>query len=296
MSEPRAGDGRTALGLGLIGHGIGRSLSPRLHEILGELTDRPVDYPVLDHDEHFTPQLDALLSECVAEGRAGVNVTHPFKESVVALIDADPLVAMLGACNTVCFHNGQRVGHNTDCTGLEAALRPILGPQGPGTVSLIGSGGFGRAAAFAVARLGATSLRIFDPVRERAEALAQRVGERTATHATVADAVGDACTGADGVVNCSPIGMHHHPGNPVPEVHLASVRWVFDAVYIPMQTEFLRAGSRVGALAISGSELFFWQAIHAFEHFTAEPLAEPTIAAARERIWPEVERRAKVGE
>jgi shikimate dehydrogenase len=285
------------LALGLVGHGIQRSLSPNLHRILGDLVGQPVDYPVFDQDASFTPDLGRFLDQCAREGRAGVNVTHPFKEAVYAHIEPDNLVEALGACNTVCFtSDGGRIGHNTDCTGLEQAIRPFVESEGPGLVAQLGAGGFGRAAAFALSRVGVTELRIFDPNPERALDLARRVATHTDIRPQVVNSVEQAIRDADGVVNCSPIGMHHHPGNPVPPGLLTGVSWVFDAVYVPMHTELLQAAVSVGATVISGAELFFWQAIHAFEHFTGELLSEAIISAARATIWPEVERRALVGE
>ncbi len=284
------------IGLGLVGHGIGRSMSPGLHVILGQLTNRVVDYPVFDHDRSFTPELGRFLDKCRSEGRVGVNVTHPFKEAVCALIEPDALVEAMGACNTVCFlPDGRMVGHNTDCTGLQQALRNLVPAGGLKRIALIGTGGFGRAAAFALQALGAEEIRMFDPEVTRAQDLAQRLVAATNVRAIVAKSANGACSDATGVVNCSPIGMHHHPGNPVQPRNLVSASWVFDAVYIPLRTEFLVAARVAGATAISGAELFFWQAIHAFEHFTAEPLSQAVVDEARSIVWSEVEHRAAEG-
>jgi shikimate dehydrogenase len=286
----------TPVRLGLVGDGIGRSLSPGLHVILGDLTGRQVEYPTFDRDASFTSSLGTFLAECRAEGRAGINVTHPFKEAVCAHITPDPLVADMGACNTVCFTGEGDIGHNTDCTGLQKALDPLVDVEDRSVVALIGTGGFGRAAGFAMAALGVGELRLFDPSYPRAVDLARRLVATTDLQVAVCESADAACDDALGVVNCSPIGMHHHPGNPVTEQQLCSARWVFDAVYIPMRTEFLATAERLGAKAISGSELFFWQAIDAFEHFTGGTLDRSVIDRARQLVWPEVERRAGSGE
>ena len=71
-----------------------------------------------------------------------VNVTHPFEEAVCALIEPDPLVAAMGACNTVCFQaDGPLVGHNTNCTRLQQALRPLVPVVGFDRVAIIRSRG-----------------------------------------------------------------------------------------------------------------------------------------------------------
>jgi shikimate dehydrogenase len=285
---------------GLLGDGIGRSLSPGLHEILGELTDRTVTYPVFDRSASFTSEIPEFLNGCSEDGHVGINVTHPFKESICEHIESDSMVEAIGAANTVCFlSDGRRIGHNTDCTGLQSALAPFRPANGFGAVAQLGAGGFGKAAAFALAELGVPELRLFDTVPRRAQELADRVtrhASHTGLHPVICDTADDACRGASGIVNCSPIGMHHHPGNPVRQDHLRSATWVFDAVYVPMKTEFLRMAEQAGLVAVSGAELFFWQAIHAFQHFTDSVLCLETIAEARQRIWPEVLRRSESGE
>jgi shikimate dehydrogenase len=283
--------------LGLLGHGIGRSLTPPLQKILGELNGLSVEYPIFDHDVTFASEIAEFLGECTASGRAGINVTHPFKEVMCAHTEPDALVAAIGATNTVCFlPDGTRRAHNTDCTGLQEALRPIRPVSGFGIVAQLGAGGFGRAAAFALAELGVDELRLYDPASGKAHELAARVSQHTSIHTVVVSTVDELCDGASGVVNCSPLGMHHHPGNPLVARNLANATWVFDAVYIPMQTEFLQLAASLNLIGVSGAELFFWQAIHAFQHFTGITLSAEHIAIARQRIWPEVERRAAAGE
>jgi shikimate dehydrogenase len=283
--------------LGLIGHGIGRSLTPGLHVVLGELTGRTVEYPIFDRDHSFTPQLSNFLTACESSQRAGINVTHPFKEAICEHIELADEFAAIGACNTIRFlPGGRRVGYNTDCSGLQAALLPFLPPGGLSCVALLGAGGFGKAAAFALCSLGVKELRVFDVDNRRASELAHRVASHFETTVVAASSAETACLGSTGIVNCTPVGMHHHPGNPVVQDCLDAMTWAFDAVYIPIKTEFLAMVEASGAVAISGSELFFWQAIHAFQHFTATTLTTDVIAEARHRVWPEVERRARTGE
>jgi shikimate dehydrogenase len=282
---------------GLLGHGIGRSLTPGLQVLLGELTGRKVSYPVFDHDESFVPYIGGFLAQLNEAGHIGTNVTHPFKEAVCAHIESDPLVAMLGAANTVCFEaNGRPLAHNTDCTGLQAALEPFRPANGFGAVALLGAGGFGKAAAFALAALGASEIRMFDPTPGQALGLANRLREHTDARPVVCDSVDLLCDGATGIANCSPIGMHHHPGNPVTLQQMQTATWVFDAVYIPMKTEFLQMAEGAGITAVSGAELVFWQAVHAFQYFTNSIVEPGLIDAARLRFWPEVIRRSAAGE
>jgi shikimate dehydrogenase len=282
---------------GLLGHGIAQSLTPGLQRFLGERMGGRLSYDLFDHEASFGPEILVFLERCAADGKTGINVTHPFKEVVCAHIELSPQVVAIGACNTIRFSaDGRRVGFNTDCSGLQEALRPTLPSGGFGVVAQLGTGGFGKAAAFAVADLGVDELRLFDPVHDRALDLAERITQHTSTRPIVVRSVDELCDGASGIVNCSPIGMHHHPGNPVQPRHLDTAEWVFDAVYIPMETELLKLAAKRHVHVISGAELFFWQAIHAFQIFTGLTLEQSVIDEARAHVWPEVVRRAQAGE
>jgi shikimate dehydrogenase len=85
---------------------------------------------------------------------------------------------------------------------------------------------------------------------------------------TVPPDIATAVIDADGVVNCTPVGMIGHPGSAVDASLLGGQRWAFDAVYTPVDTQFLGAARRAGLATISGYELFFHQGIQAFELFT----------------------------
>jgi shikimate dehydrogenase len=87
--------------------------------------------------------------------------------------------------------------------------------------------------------------------------------------------------GADGVINCTPVGMSGRPGSAIPAHLLGGRRWAFDAVYTPADTEFLRAARAAGLETLSGYELFFQQGIKAFELFTGRV---PPLDALRQRL------------
>jgi shikimate dehydrogenase len=89
--------------------------------------------------------------------------------------------------------------------------------------------------------------------------------------------------------------MYLYPGCPVDPRALTGVRWVFDAVYAPLETEFLNNAGALGAITMSGSELFFWQGIHAFEIFTGETLGPEIIQAADAIVQKEIALRVASG-
>lgn len=287
----------TVIELGLLGHGIDRSMAPMLQEALGLLTGREVCYPLHDTEPSSALGLTTFLTGLANRGVTGINVTHPFKELVADLVKIDdPLVQAIGAVNTVRFDLGGPAGFNTDYSGMQQAYHHRFDSAAPGVVAQLGAGGFGRAAAFAMAALGATTLRLFDPERQQAMGLAERVADVTGLSVDVFDSAEAAVDGAEGVINCSPIGMYLHPGCPIDPSALGEARWVFDAVYAPLRTELLAAAGERGVETMSGSALFFWQGIHSFEIFHRTAATPATIDKATAIVNAEILRRSALEE
>ena len=212
-------------------------------------------------------QLRALLDGVRRLGFAGVNVTFPYKEAVVDLLDElSPDAAAIGAVNTVVVRNDQLIGYNTDTTGFARAVSHLVEGAGQGAVALIGAGGVGKAIAFALARLQVAEIRIFDAERTKADHLALAL--RPHGNAVVVNDVEDAVRGAVGVVNATPVGMLPSRGTPVPDTLLHQGLWVADAVYFPLLTPLLTAAKARGARIMTGREFAIYQAAEAFELFT----------------------------
>ncbi|MBO6719451.1 MAG: shikimate dehydrogenase [Rhizobiaceae bacterium] len=259
-----------AIRLGLIGDNIARSRSPSLHKEAGRLCGLDISYDRLIPAD-LGLDFDAAFDRCVNLGYRGINVTYPYKETVVPRLTVpDAQTARIGACNTVVFDSVRPQGHNTDFTGFVEAFRSTFGAAtGPGRVAMVGAGGVGRAIAFAIGRLGARELRIFDTDAKKAERLAAALSKvEISMDVTAAPTIGAATDGVDGLVNCTPIGMVGYPGTPIAAEHMARARWAFDAVYTPVNTEFLGLARDAGCAVMSGYELFFHQGIGAFRHFT----------------------------
>ena len=222
------------------------------------------------------PALRALLDGVRRLGFAGVNVTFPYKEAVIPLLDEmSPGARIIGAVNTVVVRDGRLIGHNTDTHRLRSARSAIWSAaRNRGAVALIGAGGVGKAIAFALANLGVAELSIFDADRTKAEALSTQLHGRL--KARVADDVAGALQGAAGLVNATPVGMLPDRGMAVPEALLHRGLWVADAVYTPLWTPLLVAAKAKGASVMTGRDLAIYQAADAFELFTG---LKPSVAA-----------------
>jgi shikimate dehydrogenase len=271
-----------AIRLGLIGDNIARSQSPRLHVQAGKLLGLDVSYDRLIPRD-LGLDFDAAFDRCVNEGYRGINVTYPYKEVVVPRLSVpDRLTARIGACNTVIFDSVRPQGHNTDFTGFSEAFRSTFGnAAAPGRVAMAGAGGVGRAIAFAIGRLGARELRIFDTDDRKAQGLAAALAKvEISMEVIVANTIAAAADGADGLVNCTPTGMIGHPGTPIDSDGMQGARWAFDAVYTPVETQFLRLARDASLAIMNGYELFFHQGIGAFRHFTGQDVDATALRGA----------------
>ena len=149
---------RKSMLVGLIGSNISHSLSPALHEDAFAAAGIVGHYHLMDVARLKGRQLPELLAAVRTAGFDAINVTHPFKEAVLPLLDEVSAGArQIGAVNTVVVdHGGRTVGHNTDRSGFRRAFEETLGKAVAQDkhVLVLGAGGAGRAVAFALMDLG----------------------------------------------------------------------------------------------------------------------------------------------
>lgn len=265
--------------IGLIGAGIGGSLSPAMHEEEGRQLGlnyvyRRIDLDVLKLDASALPE---LLASAERLGYNGLNVTFPCKQAIIPLLhELSDDARALGAVNTVLLKDGKRIGHNTDWSGFARAFRRGLPDVSLERVVQLGAGGAGAAVAHAALMMGARSLTVFDVDNERASALAADLQARF-PQATVASGgvLSDALAQANGLIHATPTGMAKLPGLPLPAHLLHSGLWVADIVYFPIRTALIEAAEAAGCRTLSGGGMAVYQAVDAFGLFTGrEPDAE----------------------
>lgn len=260
--------------VGLIGRNIQGSLSPALFADAFAAAGIDGFYHLLDADR-LAGSLPGLLAAIKTAGFAGANVTYPFKQDILPLLDAlDPEAAQVGAVNTVSIaQDGRATGHNFDRHGWRDSFAETFGADSARgkTVVLIGAGGAGRAVAFALTDLGVGTLVLHDLDLARAKALAADVAKHhgAARCRLVSDLERDIAA-ADGIVNATQTGMSGFPGNPVPVAAIKPTHWAADVIYTPAETEFLKAAAANGARTLNGSGMVVHQAAAAFRCLTGE--------------------------
>lgn len=264
---------------GLIGAGLQKSRTPPMHEQEGAAQGLRYVYRTIDI-EQLQVEVDALpelLRAAKLMGFNGLNITHPFKQLVLPLLDelSDDARA-LNAVNTVVIKDGKMTGHNTDWWGFAEGFKHGLPDVSRKCAVQLGAGGAGTAVAHAAMQLGIEKLYLRDVDPARAQAVADRLNEQFgAGRVVVCDDLAAAMAEADGLIHATPIGMANYPGLPLPEELLAARHWVAEIVYFPLETELLRVAKAKGCRVLNGGGMAVFQAVNAFQLFTGiEPDAE----------------------
>jgi shikimate dehydrogenase len=252
--------------VGLIGAGIGTSLSPALHEREAAELGLDYTYRLIDIDEPSWAANDIgdLVEHARAAGYSGLNITHPCKQSIVGELDelSDDARAV-HAVNTVVFDDGRAIGHNTDATGFAESFERGLGDAPLDHVVLLGAGGAGTAVAHAALGLGAARLTVVDIDDDRAAACIRTLDSERAAAGPI-----DELQAADGLIHATPVGMEAHPGLPIDEGLLRPDLWVAEVVYRPLETRLLRAARERGCRTLDGGGMAVFQAAGSLELFT----------------------------
>ncbi|APG93743.1 shikimate dehydrogenase (plasmid) [Sinorhizobium americanum] len=271
---------------GLIGAGIQASLTPAMHMAEGAAQGLSYAYELIDLQALGATEddLPRLIAEAEARGLAGLNITHPCKQAVIAHLDElAPDARRLGAVNTVVLKGGRRYGHNTDWWGFAEAFRRGLPDVDLSAAVQLGAGGAGVATAYAALSLGLRQLTVFDREPERAEALADMLSPLFPEAEIAAGTdLAAAMTEAAGLIHATPTGMAKYPGLPLDAGLLEPRHWVAEIVYFPLETALLKEARRRGCRTLDGGGMAVFQAVGAFRLFTGlEPDAGRMLAHFR---------------
>jgi len=266
--------------LGVIADPVAHSLSPAVHNAAYAAAGIDAVYlPFRVPAEH----LDAFLASAPRWPLAGLSVTIPHKEKVLAVAEpADDIVTSIGAANTLVFGSGRLAAYNTDATAaiesIEALLQAAEGEADkafPKTAIVLGAGGAARAVAFGLKRRN-VDVTVTGRTAERAKKLAADVGCKAV------DWQARYRLPYDCIVNATPIGMHPNVDEtPFDREHLRPYMIVFDTVYNPENTLLVKNAQAVGCRTVTGVEMFVRQAAdqHRLWHG-----AEPPPGVMREAV------------
>lgn len=237
--------------LGLVGEKLSHSLSPQIHEELMKQRGISGVYEILEFPkETFAENFTALKSSDFR----GVNITIPYKETVIPLLDGISQQAKyIGAVNTVLFEEGKAKGYNTDYDGFLSMLDYYHIPvKGKGAV-ILGSGGVAKAVAKGLLDLGIYDLTIVSRGKQNFH------GNYTVSY----EFFKEAGVKSDLLINCTPVGMYPNvDASPIPKESINS-DIVIDMIYNPQRTLLLKYADELGLKGFNGSYMLKEQAVKA---------------------------------
>jgi len=268
--------------VGAIGWPLTYSLSPVMHNAAFQALGMDWHYDLMPIPSDI---LRLGLIEPQRHGYIGLNVTIPHKEAVIRFIKPDEIVRAVGAANTIDLRDNSAT--NTDVIGLIDDLKAHDIPFSGANVLILGAGGAARAAVFGLTREGA-SVTVVNRTMERAQLMLANLtisaGIKNAHAKTLDEALESP---VDLIINCTSAGLYPHidespwiEGLPIP----CGVT-VYDMVYRPSVTAFMRQAESAGGRAIGGMGMLARQGAAAFKLWTdVDPPLEVMLAALREAL------------
>lgn len=249
----------------VIGHPIGHTMSPFIHNRLFALSGIDAEYTKLDiTPENLNNEYNAVLSKL-----DGYNITIPHKQNIIPLIDKiDSKAKMYGSVNTVSNNCGISTGYTTDPDGFLKALA-AAGIMLDGKIVILGCGGVARTMAYEIVLkkfplLFAVRKEDIHIAENLCNEIKNTVSGADVKYCLIPELEGD----IDLLVNATPIGMFPKSENqPVTDSVIKRCANVFDAVYNPLETLLIQKAKANGANAAGGMSMLVWQAVVAHEHW-----------------------------
>ncbi|MCL2283329.1 MAG: shikimate dehydrogenase [Fibromonadales bacterium] len=261
-------DGKTRI-LGVLGNPVEHTKSPAIHNALLKSCGINAAYlPLHVEKQNLKNAIDGFK----AMGFAGANVTIPFKEQVIPLLDyVSPVSKATGSVNTLYWEKGKLCGTSTDGLGalknLENAGININGKN----IAMLGSGGAAKALAYAFLEEGkAASLKIYtiEPENWNLELKSLSLHPFNATKENI-----------DLLVNATPLGMHPNTNQtPVDKTAFSGGMAVFDIVYNPLKTRLLQEAEKAGCKTLGGIGMLIYQGLESFKLWFPDSNPDPKLA------------------
>jgi len=265
--------------IGLIGYPVKHSISPYFQQAALDYYQLDVRYQLWETRPEKLSSRVAALGE---HENSGANVTTPYKETVLPLLDEiDKLASLIGAVNTIAKRDDKLVGFNTDAHGFITALRSEgkFEPEGVEAV-ILGAGGAARAVCFSLVQNKVSSLTIMDGILDKSKALAEHINRyvtRAGLKTRIAVLPWQSVNSADTfercrlIVHCTTIGMKYSPQqeqSPLSSDVIPEGILVYDLVFNPRVTPLLLLAQKAGANILGGLPMLVYQGAASFELWT----------------------------
>ena len=262
-------------GFGLLGHPLGHSMSPFIHQALFALSGRPQPYALHDvAPEDLKTQVPKLLAG------QGFNITIPYKVEIIPfLTQLSEKAGLYQSVNTVEIKDGRYIGHNTDVDGFLHGIRSLGVELSQGPVLMLGSGGVANMIATEVVLAGSPlTIAVRKEDVQQAAALKERLGN-IKPEAEITTCLLDEPNGSYRLlVNATPVGMYPNTQScPVTPDIIRQAEAVFDLVYNPFETQLVQTAKSLGLPAGGGLSMLVWQAAVAHEIWFGDSFTDQQI-------------------
>ena len=259
----------------LIGHPLGHSMSPMIHDRLFALSGR----------DAFSYNLTDILPENLADSGdylrslEGFNVTIPHKTEIIPLLDElDESALRYNAVNCVKNQNGRLIGYNTDCDGFVSSAKAL--PLN-GEVVLLGCGGVGRMIAIeTVMKDASLTIAVRNEDILTAQRLMAEILSKCSNASVKITGINDIQGKYDLLINATPVGMFPNVNDcPVSDSVIENCATFFDVIYNPTKTMLLKKARAMNKAAVGGASMLVYQAVKAHEiwdgdFYTHEQIAD----------------------
>lgn len=235
---------------GLIGKNLSHSFSQKF------FTEKWKKEDLTDHEYQLyeLTEIDEFKSLVEENEFSGLNVTIPYKESVIPFLDElSEEAEKIGAVNTIDFRDGKTIGHNTDVYGFRQSVKPFLASHHERAL-VLGTGGAAKAVAYGLRQLGIDCLFVSRSPEGERQVNYSDLNENAVKHWPL-------------IVNATPLGTFPNVEDKpeIPYEFLNDRNLLFDLVYNPEETAFIKAGNERGALTSNGLNMLHLQAEKAWE-------------------------------
>ena len=255
------------LNLGLVGKYIQKSQAPNLLTKLSKEFNFPISYELFDLQNIEEVNFELFINELKEKKIKGINVTFPFKEIAAKISHKKAEEVEITKSSNLLLLDEKIISRNTDYLGFEKLLNYHFKEKFE-NVLVLGGGGIGRSVCFALAKFGLNKLFLLEKDIEKSTQLIDELKKIGVDAVAISLEELDQELIFDGVLNCTEVGHEHSPGNILRNKDLKKIKWIFDAVYIPAETEFIKQAKQAGLKIISGIDLFIFQGMEGFIIFS----------------------------
>ena len=239
----------------VIGNPINHSLSPKLHNYWLKKNKIDAFYEKIKLDE---TEIENFISKIRSQKINGCNVTVPFKKTVIPFLDKLSLEAeRTQSVNTIYFHSGNLIGHNTDIGGFQKAINNLNYSVKNKKILILGAGGVVPSIIYALNKMEAHEITVSNRTHKKAENLKSQFNKINIVNwGEVPD--------FDMIINATSLGLNNETIN-LDTSNISDVKLFFDVIYNPSETSFLKEAKKLGHRTENGKLMFVYQAFEAFK-------------------------------